>query len=155
VKYEAEIGRDELLQWRKYVFAQVPQSPERTIELRLISMRLGSWAGDSNEVRTPLEDPMLLDKQITVQQLSDLSRRDLRLLRNLIYARHGRPFKSELLRRYFSALDWYNADPSYTDARLTPLDKRNINVVLSVENSLGGPLSDYQHKKEDGWFAAA
>jgi hypothetical protein len=35
------------------------------------------------------------------------------------------------------------------------MDKRNINVILSVENQLGGPLTDYQNKKEDGWFARA
>jgi hypothetical protein len=96
-----------------------------------------------------------LDKQITVDALKDFSRRDLRLLRNLIYARRGRPFKSDLIRAYFEAVDWYKADPKYTDVRLTDLDKRNINVILSVENELGGPLTDWEHKKEDGWFSNA
>ena len=122
--------------------------------MRLLSTRLGEWSGN-DEDRTPLEDPTLLDKQLTVDQLSDFSRRDLRLVRNLIYARHGRPFKSDLLKTYFGTLEWYKPDPAYTDARLTPLDKRNINVIRSVEDSLGGPLTDYQHKKEEGWFAAA
>jgi hypothetical protein len=132
-----------------------PESPEDKIELRLVSMRLGKWAGSPDQDRTPLEDPSLLDKQITVDGLKDFSRRDLRLLRNLIYARRGRPFHSELIKTYFEAVDWYKADPKYTDARLTAVDKRNINVILSVENSLGGPLTDYEHKKEDGWFARA
>ena len=118
-------------------------------------MRLGKWAGSPGQDRTPLEDPTLLDKQVTVDSLKDFSRRDLRLVRNLIYARRGRPFKSDLLKVYFLAVDWYKPDPAYTDARLTPLDKRNINVILSVENSLGGPLTDWEHKKEDGWFANA
>ena len=151
--HEAQLTRTDLLDHRTAVQRE-PDTPEKKIELRLISERLGEWSGN-DEDRTPLEDPTLLDKQLTVEQLSDFSRRDLRLVRNLIYARHGRPFKSELLRTYFSTLDWYKADPTYTDARLTPLDKRNINVVRSVEDQLGGPLTDYQHKKEDGWFAAA
>jgi hypothetical protein len=132
-----------------------PQTPEDKIDLRLVSMRLGKWAGSPDQDRTPLEDPTLLDKQITVDSLKDFSRRDLRLLRNLIYARRGRPFNSELLRAYFSAVEWYQPDPHYIDARLTAVDKRNINVILSLENSLGGPLTDYEHKKEDGWFARA
>ena len=151
--YEAHLTRDSLLDHRNAVQRE-PDTPENKIELRLISERLGEWSGN-DEDRTPLEDPTLLDKQLTVEQLSDFSRRDLRLIRNLIYARHGRPFKSELLKTYFSTLDWYKEDPKYSDARLTPLDKRNINVVRSVEDQLGGPLTDYQHKKEDGWFAQA
>jgi hypothetical protein len=132
-----------------------PQSPEDKIELRLVSMRLGKWAGSPDQDRTPLEDPSLLDKQITLDGLKDFSRRDLRLLRNLIYARRGRPFHSDLLKAYFEAVEWYKPDPAYTDARLTAVDKRNINVILSLENSLGGPLTDYEHKKEDGWFSRA
>lgn len=152
--YEASINRPQLMERRSALEAQGGDTPEGKIEMRLISMRLGEWSGN-DEDRTPLEDPTLLDKQLTVEQLNDFSRRDLRLIRNLVYARHGRPFVSPLLRTYFSTLTWYKADTAYTDARLTPLDKRNINVIRSVEDQLGGPLTDYEHKKEDGWFAAA
>jgi len=148
--YDAALPRNEL-QAMQQEFMN-PQTAEDKIELRLVSMRLGKWAGSADQDRTPLEDPALLDKQLTVDQLKDFSRRDLRLLRNLVYARRGRPFHSELIKAYFAAVEWYKADPGYTDARLKPLDKRNINVILSVENSLGGPLTDWEHKKEDGWF---
>lgn len=152
-EYDAAIPGDELRAMQQEFLN--PQTPEDKIELRLVSMRLGKWAGSPDQDRTPLEDPTLLDKQITVDSLKDFSRRDLRLLRNLIYARRGRPFHSDLLKAYFEAVEWYKADPAYTDARLTAVDKRNINVILSLENSLGGPLTDYEHKKEDGWFARA
>ena len=151
--FEAHITQPQLSD-RRDAWQAKPDSPEKSIELRLLSARLGEWSGN-DEDRTPLEDPTLLDKQLTLEQLSDFSRRDLRLVRNLIYARHGRPFKSDLLRSYFGTLDWYKENPKYTDALLTPLDKRNIKLILSLENQLGGPLTDYQHKKEDGWFAAA
>jgi len=151
--YDAALARPELEQMQKEFLN--PQTPEDKVELRLVSIRLGKWAGSPDQDRTPLEDPTLLDKQVTVDDLKDFSRRDLRLLRNLIYARRGRPFHSQLIKAYFEAVDWYKPDPKYTDARLTPVDRRNINVILSVENSLGGPLTDYEHKKEDGWFARA
>jgi YARHG domain len=152
-KYDADIPRDELLAMQQSLLN--PQRPEDKIDLRLVSMRLGKWAGSADQDRTPLEDPTLLDKQITMAGLKDFSRRDLRLLRNLIYARRGRPFKSDLLKGYFAAVDWYKPDPAYTDARLNLLDRRNINVILSLENQLGGPLTDWEHKREDGWFAQA
>jgi hypothetical protein len=151
--YDAFLTRDQLLAMQKAV--GTPKTPEDRIELRLLSMRLGKWLGPPDPERTPLEDPALLDQQITVDQLSDFSRRDLRLVRNLIYARHGRPFRSELLQKYFSTVNWYKSDPQYTDARLTAIDKRNIKVIRSLEDELGGPLTDLQHKLEDGWFANA
>src|SRR5262249_45737290 len=132
-KYDADIPRDELLAMQRMHLD--PQREEDKIELRLESMRLGRWAGSPDQERTPLEDPTLHDKELTVDSLKDFARRDLRLVRNLIYARRGRPFKSDLLKGYFSAVDWYKPDPTYTDARLTALDKRNINVILSLENS--------------------
>jgi len=153
--FDGSVSRLDLLARLKALQARGADTSEGKIELRLLSMRLGNWAGAANEDRTPLEDPSLLDKQVGVDQLRDFSRRDLRLLRNLVYARRGRPFRSALLQSYFGTLAWYKPDPKYTDVRLTPLDKRNIKVILSVEDSLGGPLTDYQHKKEEGWFAAA
>ena len=151
--FDAAITRADLLQMQSEFLN--PQTPEDKIELRLIYMRLGKWAGGIDQERTALEDPSLLDKQLTMDDLNDFSRRDLRLLRNLIYARHGRPFKSDLLRAYFDAVEWYKADDKYTDARLTPVDRRNINLIRSLEDQLGGPLTDYDNKKEDGWFARA
>jgi hypothetical protein len=153
-KFDAGINREQLLA-RQGDLLGAPKTPENQIEMRLVAIRLGKWVGSDEDQPTALEDPTLLDKQLTVDQLKDFSRRDLRLLRNLIYARRGRPFKSDLLKSYFEAVEWYKPDPKYTDARLTAVDKRNINVILSLENQLGGPLTDYQNKREDGWFARA
>ena len=133
-------------------------APADEIEVRLISARLGVWKG-SDQVprgeRSPLEDPTVLDALLDLHQLDNLSRRDLRLLRNTIYARRGRPFRSDVLTDYFDGMAWYRADEGYTDARLTAVDKTNIRLVRSVEDSVGGPLSEREHKEEDGWFSGA
>jgi YARHG domain-containing protein len=157
-KYDASLSRDQLKAMLQDVMAPLRSgsvAPEDKIELRLLSARLGKWVGPSDtplEERSPLEDPSVLDKQVSVDQLKDLSRRDLRLLRNTIYARRGRPFRSDLLRAYFEATEWYKADPAYTEARLTAVDNRNIKVIRSVEDQLGGPLTDREHQTEDGWI---
>ncbi|HZH76839.1 MAG TPA: YARHG domain-containing protein, partial [Archangium sp.] len=83
-----------------------------------------------------------LDRVLSVAELRQLSLRDLRLLRNTIYARRGRPFKSKVLQAHFSAMSWYRKDEAYTDARLTANDKRNIDLIRAVENEFGGPLQD-------------
>ncbi len=156
--YDLSLPREQLQYMLQQVMASVRAqgpTPEDRIELRLLSARLGKWVGlgdTPEDERSPLEDPTILDKQLSVDQLKDLSRRDLRLLRNTIYARRGRPFRSELLRAYYEATDWYKSDSSYTDDRLNSVDSRNIKLIRSVEDQLGGPLTDFEHKNEDGWI---
>jgi hypothetical protein len=56
-------------------------------------------------------------------------------------------------------MSWYQEDPTFTEARLTDLDRRNIQVILSVEQKLGGPLTEGEHRDEygpdGGWFWGA
>ena len=131
-----------------------PAHPTDVIELKLIARRLGVWLDPKPKQKTaedvsPLEDPRRLDKLLTLKDLEDFSRRDLRILRNTIYARHGRPFKSNLLRDYFSSMNWYSEDPKYTDDRLSKVDRKNIKLVLSLEDELGGPMTDQEHFMEE------
>ena len=47
------------------------------------------------------------NKAITEQMLQGLSLHELRLLRNEVYARHGRMFRAEWLQQYFFFQPWY------------------------------------------------
>ncbi|HEX8437565.1 YARHG domain-containing protein [Archangium sp.] len=114
-------------------------SPEDRIELGLISRAMGEFAVDEGQ-RTQAANS--LDEVLKVKDLRQLSLRDLRLLRNTIYARRGRPFKSPLLQEHFQHMPWYKADKGYSDARLTATDKRNIALITQVEKEFGGALKD-------------
>lgn len=76
-----------------------------------------------------------LEAELNPQQLTLLTAKQLRLLRNTVYARHGRTFDSKDLKDYFSIRSWYRADPAYTDARLTPVDKRNLELLQQAEKT--------------------
>jgi YARHG domain-containing protein len=121
-------------------FTEDKLSAEARIELGLISRALGSFASDTGKLEKGSQAS--LDRVLSVQELRQLSLRDLRLLRNTLYARRGRPFKSKILQAHFKAMSWYQEDASYTDARLTENDKRNIALIRSVEDEFGGPLKD-------------
>jgi hypothetical protein len=132
---------------------------EDDIELGILNTRLGEWAAAEAEARppanvSPLEDPSQLDHVIRVEQLSNLSRRDLRILRNTVYARHGRQFKSRLLQAYFEDMGWYQADPAFTEKRLTRVDVTNIRLIKSVEDTLGGALTEDEQRAEDNMSAS-
>jgi hypothetical protein len=125
---------------------------DEQIEAVLLSRALGRPLQMFDQLdfeRTPFDAPALLDELVPLAQLKDMSRRDLRLLRNMVYARRGRRFRSPILRDYFEKLDWYKVDPAYGDARLTAVDRRNIKLIQSTEVGLGGPINDREHKEED------
>ncbi len=148
--YEARLTRAELQKRAADIKKRDAGTPDDTLELHLISMRLGHQEAPS--VTSPLEDPKAFDRLLTTQELEEMSLRDLRIIRNTIYARRGRPFKSPILAAYFASTDWYKADDDYSDARLTAIDNKNIKLVRSVEDSLGGPMNDAQ---EAAWMGGA
>lgn len=161
VNHESAIPRATLEAQQKELLARKQAgkaTAEDDIELELIAVHLGGWTGDPElapEDLSPLADPNKLDSLLSANQLATLSLRDMRMLRNTIYARRGRPFKSVLLQSYFAGMDWYTPDDTYSDAKLTAIDRKNIRLIQSVEKANGGPLTDYEHKVEEGWFFAA
>jgi hypothetical protein len=120
-------------------FTEDKLSAEDRIELGLISRSLGRFAVDDRK-RGAVERS--LDTILDVKDLRQLSLRDLRVLRNTIFARHGRPFVSAVLQQHFDGMDWYKKNPAYTDAMLTETDKRNVKLIQSVESEFGGALKD-------------
>jgi hypothetical protein len=151
VSYENKIPKGELMRRQRALAKKAKAgklSVAERVEVRLLSIRLGKWVGAGSAKAAsgnPLENPALLDRQITLKQLSDLSLRDLRLLRNMVYARRGRRFQN-------GNAKWYRPVAKFAASkRLRRVDWRNIRVIRSLEKKLGGPLKDRGY----GWFVEA
>lgn len=140
--WESGLTAEQLLSMRDSVRAALKDAKkppaDLMIELRLLSVRLGGWAGEGPAPAdlSPLENPARLDKLLTLKDLDGLSPRDLKLLRNTIYARHGRPFETPLVQGHFKTVQWYTPDPKYADSALTPVDKKNVKLIQSLEQQL-------------------
>jgi len=69
------------------------------------------------------------------EQVMNLSRGDLNIIRNAIYARHGYSFKSRPLRVFFDAQSWYI--PVLNDIKndFTELEQKNIALLLKYEKN--------------------
>ncbi len=72
-------------------------------------------------------------KPITQALLEGLFIEDASQMRHEIYARHGKVFKEPWLQKYFSSFDWYKADPTFSDAALTEVEKKNISTIAAYE----------------------
>ncbi len=74
-------------------------------------------------------------KPISRTQLSSLSLTELWLLRNEIFARHGKPFKTYELHAYFTGKG-FKPDRNYSDSRLSRVELDNVRVLQEKENEL-------------------
>ena len=81
------------------------------------------------------------DRTISEQMLHGLSLHELRLLRNEVYARHGRIFRAEWLQQYFFFQPWYNPDENFKDEELSGNDKLNVETIVKYENKIHQELS--------------
>lgn len=78
----------------------------------------------------------LLHHKITESDIRDLSKDELSLLRNSIYAHHGYRFTRDDLFNYFSQFSWYNPTTSDMNAAynsMSDIEKYNIDFIKSHE----------------------
>lgn len=67
----------------------------------------------------------------------------LKVARNEIYARHGRPFVHKDLQCYFANQNWYHGNPNYSDALLSVVENKNVNTAKTYEEKTNSPLQSY------------
>lgn len=70
---------------------------------------------------------------LTEEQLKNLTKLDLEIIRNTIFARHGYSFKRTSLRYFFEAAYWYVPVSNNVDKDLTRLEKENIALLTRME----------------------
>jgi hypothetical protein len=81
------------------------------------------------------------NRLISEQMLHGLSLYELRLLRNEVYARHGRSFQAPWLAQYFFSQRWYQPDDNFKDEQLSGSDKTNVETIVAYETKIHDDLS--------------
>lgn len=85
-------------------------------------------------------DYLLADSGIrllTENDIKGMSKYDLALARNEIYARHGRKFQTAEYSNYFSSKSWYKINPNYNysddNSNLNDIESKNVQFILNAE----------------------
>jgi hypothetical protein len=111
------------------------------IELKNLEILSGAQKRQRNVALLPGDMEYFENKAITEEMLHGLSLHELRLLRNEIYARHGRTFRAEWLQQYFWSQPWYSPDDNFKDEQLSGDDKLNVETIVKYENQIHQELS--------------
>lgn len=89
-----------------------------------------------------------LESPLSEISLGFLSNEECRILRNMIYASKGYIFNSAVLKKYFSAYDWYVPKYKNVDKFLSATDTANIELLKQFEQrSLSGGECKIDFKK--------
>jgi hypothetical protein len=91
---------------------------------------------------SPGDMELFENKLIAERMLRGLSLHELRLLRNEIYARHGRIFKTMWIQQYFGGQPWYDPKEDFKDEEISGSDKTNIETIVKYENKLHDSISN-------------
>ncbi len=74
---------------------------------------------------------------LTKSDISGMSKDDLSLARNEIYARHGRRFQTAEYQRYFESRPWYKENPNYNyaddNSNLNEIEIKNVQFIIDAE----------------------
>lgn len=74
---------------------------------------------------------------ITFEFLSTLSKDQIALIRNEIYARHGYIFQTDKYINYFSQKSWYVPNPNFSESLFNEIEKANKDTIVSYETEMG------------------
>lgn len=84
----------------------------------------------------------LSTEEITDETLGAMFAEDLRVLRNEVYARHGRIFKDPELQKYFAAQAWYKPNPDFKDDMLNAIEAKNLAKIREAEETATSKFSE-------------
>jgi YARHG domain len=111
------------------------------IERKNLQLIFAAEKKQRNVAVAPGDMELFENRLLTAEMLRGLSLYELRLLRNEVYARHGRSFRSEWLSQYFFSQPWYAPDENFKDEQLSGSDKQNVETIVGYENQLHEELS--------------
>ena len=133
-KFDAPGIRD-YFNWRDWY---KPAKNQSAIKLNKIEQQnVDLISAYESKIRERLSTDELKD-----ETLGDMFAEDLRVLRNELYARHGRIFKDAELQKYFESQPWYKANPDFKDEQLNAIEASNLAKIRSAEESATSKFSE-------------
>lgn len=96
---------------------------------------------DNAEVTFDVDDDEYIfpsDREyLTTEMLDELSKDELALLRNEIYARHGYVFNLEEYKTYFNRKSWYRPNEYFDESMFNAIEKANKDLIVEYEIEKG------------------
>src|SRR5262245_51679638 len=73
-------------------------------------------------------------------QIQPLALEDLKLLRGIVFGRHGRVFKDSEIKSFLEEQTWFKPNPNFKNSMLNDVERRNLDVIRIAEASKHGTI---------------
>jgi len=83
--------------------------------------------------------PFISKRKLDFEKIHEYNSRELRIMRNEIFAVHGYVFNSPDLREYFGNKKWYTPISKRVVNNLSEIEKYNVRLILEREKELNAP----------------
>src|SRR6476659_9094170 len=98
----------------------------------IVLMSFNVFAQDTMDGLKELDFSKTSIKQVQAQKLA---MEDLKLLRGIIFGRHGRVFKDNDIKVYLEEQAWFKPNPDFKNSMLNNVERRNLDVIRIAEAS--------------------
>ena len=115
--------------WRK--FRPVLQG---SLALVLLLVLSSLTMAQSDDWLTSWEKYDFAKNSIRASQLEGRSLDDLKMLRGIIFGRHGRVFKDPDIKKYLSERPWFKPDPNFQNSMLNTTERQNLDIIREAES---------------------
>lgn len=88
-------------------------------------------------------------RMLSADDLDGMTKQELKIMRNEIFARYGYKFKTPDMQEHFASQSWYQPTVTDVSRRLTPIEKKNIEFIKSFEDH----GSDKSSKNKASFYA--
>ena len=87
----------------------------------------------NNSSSTQGKFPQASDRLLTSSDLSGISKKDLKIMKNEIFARKGYIFKTAEMKSYFATQSWYSGQYDDVTSMLSAEEKQNVELIKKYE----------------------
>jgi len=124
------------LRYKERLHMKSPVTIVRRIVLLLLLTLSASFVANAQDDYPSMKKWESFDfatKSITTPDMNALEIDDLKLVRGVVFGKHGRVFKDPDIRRYLESRSWFKADPNFQNSALNDTERRNLDVIRIAE----------------------
>ena len=105
----------------------------RTAAALAIVLAAASLCAAQDDAFKKIEATDFAKQPVAKSQLKDLELWDLKMLRGVVFGRHGRIFKDRDIQQYLKEQAWYKPDPNFSNSMLNQTERANLDLIRELE----------------------
>ena len=105
----------------------------RKVVLLLAVITVVSFTANAQDLLEPWKSFDFSRKSIKPAQIQKFEIHELKLLRGLVFGRHGRVFKDSVIKFFLEEQPWYKPNPEFSNSMLNDTERRNLDVIRIAE----------------------